>query len=59
MFGIFKPKPLKKLTKKYNALLEEAMQAQRNGDIKLYSALATEADNTYKKIQSLETASNL
>lgn len=45
--------PSKKLVKDYEAKLSEAMQAQRNGDIKSYSMLSQEAEEIYQKIQSL------
>lgn len=55
MFGIFKKDPLKQLRKEYDQLLEQAMQAQRNGDIEGYSNLATRADEVYKLIQAQES----
>lgn len=54
MFNLFKPDPLKKLRKAYSALLTEAMQAQRNGNIRLYSELTAKAEQTYKEIKALE-----
>ncbi len=54
MFSIFKKDPLKKLNKSYNAKLEQAMQAQRNGDIKMYSLLTAEAEKIEKQIQAIE-----
>jgi hypothetical protein len=50
MFSIFKSNPIKKLNKQLDSKLEEAMFAQRNGDIKLYSELTFEADQIQKKI---------
>jgi hypothetical protein len=44
MFSIFKKNPLKKLTQQYNAKLEQAMHAQRKGDIRSYSLLTAEAE---------------
>ena len=44
MFSIFKSDPVKKLNKQLSAKLEQAMHAQRNGDIRLYSQLSFEAD---------------
>ncbi len=54
MFSFLKPNPLKKLKKQYAEKLEQAMQAQRNGDMRLYAELTTEANNLYKQIQQLE-----
>jgi len=54
MFSIFKKDPIKKLNKEYSLKLEQSMHAQRNGDIKLYSKLATQADEIHKKIIELE-----
>ena len=58
MFGFFKKDPLKKLQKEYEAKLEEAMHMQRNGKIREYSSLTSEAEDIRLKIedtrQSLE-----
>ena len=54
MFSIFKKDPLKKLNKDYRAKLEQAMHAQRNGDIKSYSMLTHEAEQILKEIEVLE-----
>lgn len=54
MFSIFKSDPTKKLNKSYEAKLEQAMQAQRNGDIKTYSELTYEAEEILKKIKKIE-----
>jgi len=56
MFSIFKKNPLKKLNKLYLAKLEQAMIAQRNGDIKSYSTLATEADHLRTQIEALNNS---
>ena len=56
MFSFLKPDPIKKLRKHYHARLEQAMHAQRNGDIETYSTLATEADEIQKQIQALESS---
>ncbi len=52
MFGLFKKDPLKKLQKEYEAKLEEAMQMQRNGKIREYSFLSSEAEDIRSKIQA-------
>ncbi len=53
MFGLFKKDPIKKLEKEYEKLMEEAMQIQRGGDIKAYSAKVAEAEEVMKKIDEL------
>lgn len=54
MFSLFKADPIKKLRKQYEQKLEQAMHAQRNGDIRSYSEIITEAEAIYKEIQKLE-----
>ena len=44
MFGWLKSDPIEKLDKQYRAKLQEAMQAQRNGDMRLYAQLTEEAE---------------
>ncbi|TQV77656.1 Lacal_2735 family protein [Exilibacterium tricleocarpae] len=51
MFGLFSSNPVKKLNKRYHVLLREAMEAQRSGDIRLYSELSEKADFTLKEIE--------
>ena len=45
MFGLFKSNP-KKASKKYDALLEKGMHAQRNGDMKAYAMITAEAEKS-------------
>ena len=52
MFGLFKADPVKKLEKEYEALLTQAMHAQREGDIKGYARLSSEAEKILKDIQA-------
>ncbi|WOT04003.1 DUF6435 family protein [Shewanella youngdeokensis] len=54
MFSIFKANPVKKLNKQLDLKLEQAMHAQRNGDIKAYAQLSLEADLIEKQIQHLQ-----
>ncbi len=54
MFSLFKSDPTKKLNKQHDIKLEQAMQAQRNGDIKKYSELTYEADQIHQKILAIE-----
>jgi hypothetical protein len=56
MFGLFKSNPTKKLRKQYDMKLEQAMLAQRKGDIKTYSMLTAESEALWKEIQELEKA---
>jgi len=51
MFSFLKSDPVKKLDKEYGQLLEKAMQAQRSGDIKLYSELTAQAEMVRVQIQ--------
>ncbi len=54
MFGFLKADPKKKLQKKYEKLLFEGMQFQRNGDIRNYSMITAEAEKVLAEIQALE-----
>lgn len=54
MFGLFKKDPIKQLEKKYQKLMEEAMQIQRGGDIKGYAAKMAEAEEVQKEIDRLQ-----
>ena len=54
MFSIIKTNPLKKLQKQYDTKLEQAMLAQRNGDIRGYSQITAEAEVIYLKLQQLK-----
>lgn len=54
MFGFFRANPLKACKKQYLELLEAAMQAQRNGDIRRYSELTEQAEAIAVKIDVLE-----
>jgi hypothetical protein len=53
MFGFLKADPKKKLDKEYKTLLEQAMQAQRNGDIRKYSELTELAEMKKKELDRL------
>lgn len=54
MFSFLKSDPLKKLNKEYGVLLEKAMQAQRGGDIRLYSELTEQAETVKAKIDAAQ-----
>jgi len=53
MFGLFKKNPTKALEKKHERLLEEAMNLQRNGDLKGYASKLTEAEAVMDEIMKL------
>jgi hypothetical protein len=54
MFGFLKSDPSKKLRKQYDAKLTQALQAQRNGDIRGYATLTEEAQAIWKQLETLE-----
>ena len=54
MFGWMKSDPVKQLRKQYHAKLEEALQAQRNGNIRQYSFLTAEAEKLREKLEEIE-----
>ena len=51
MFGLFKSDPTKNLRKQYDSKLEQAMHAQRKGDIRTYSMLTAEAESLWAEIE--------
>lgn len=53
MLGFLKGDPKKKLQKAYEAKLEKALQAQRNGDLRTHGTLMEEAEKIYQEIQRL------
>ena len=54
MLSLFRKDPIKKLKKVYMQKLVQAMNAQRNGDIRTYSAITQEAEILHKEIIELE-----
>ncbi|UTZ24647.1 DUF6435 family protein [Vibrio campbellii] len=56
MFSFFKNNSVKKLKKRHSMLCEQAMQAQRRGDIKTYSLLTAEAEEIFEQIKTLNTS---
>lgn len=56
MFSFLKNRPAQKLKKRHSMLLEQAMHAQRNGDIRTYSRLTAEAEEVFNQIQELSTS---
>ena len=55
MFSLFKSDPVKKLNDRYSSKLTEAMNAQRNGDIRAYAFLTEEATEIYRQIEELKS----
>lgn len=53
MFGLFKKDPVKALQQQYQKLMEEAMQLQRNGDLKNYALKIAEAEAIMQKLEAL------
>lgn len=51
---LFSKKPEDKLRKQYESLRQQAMQAQRGGDIVKCSELSAQADDVMKKIDALK-----
>ncbi|WP_107925021.1 DUF6435 family protein [Thaumasiovibrio subtropicus] len=56
MFSFLKRDPVKKLLKQHALLLEQAMQAQRRGDIRSYSQLTADAEAVYEEIQLIKAS---
>ena len=54
MFSFFTRNPIKKLNKQYEAKLQQAMHAQRNGDIRTYSMLTAEAEKINDEMIAIE-----
>ncbi len=54
MFGLFSSDPSKKMRKKYDKILEDAMHAQRRGDIKSYAMLTAQAESLWEDIEKIE-----
>ena len=50
MFSIFKKSKKEKLQSQYEVIMEEAMEAQRKGDIDTYSKLSAKAEEIAKEI---------
>jgi hypothetical protein len=54
MFNLFKSDPVKKLEKEYGKMLEEAMNAQRNGKMDVYAKISADAEKIGKQIDELK-----
>ena len=55
MFSLFKSDPVKKLKKKRSQMLQEAMQVQRSGDLKLYATKMEAIEKLEKEIAELQS----
>ena len=53
MFDFLKSDPRIRLDKEYKILLEQAMQSQRNGDIRKYSEVTERAEAKRKELEAL------
>lgn len=54
MFSFFKKDPIKKLNSLYETKLQQAMFAQRNGDIKSYAMITADAEKIRAELIKLE-----
>lgn len=57
MFSLFKSDPVKKLKKQLAQKQEQAMLAQRSGDLRKFAAITEESDLLNKQIQQLTAKS--
>ena len=55
MFSFLKTDPLKKLQRKHNKMLEEAMHIQRSGDLKKYAFHIEAISKLEKEIEVLRS----
>lgn len=53
MLEFLKSDPKKKLQKEYEAKLQKALHAQRNGDLRTHGTLMEEAEKIYAEIEKL------
>ena len=58
MFGLFKKDNTSSLQKKYEDLMKKAVEAQRKGDIALFSELSAQAEEVGKEIDNLKSSKN-
>lgn len=56
MFGLFRRDPCKKLEAEYRRLLEQARDLQRNGDIRGYAAIMSQAEDVAQQIDAMRRA---
>ena len=55
MFGLFNTSPVKRWQKEHETLVTKAFQAQRNGNIRLYSTITAEAEALKEKIDAAKS----
>ncbi|EGL54572.1 MAG: DUF6435 family protein [Pseudomonadota bacterium] len=55
MWSLFKSDPEKKLKKQLKQKREQALHAQRNGDIRLFASLTQEAEAILKQLQQVQS----
>ncbi|SFK14299.1 DUF6435 family protein [Methylophaga sulfidovorans] len=55
MWSFFKSDPEKKLKKQLARKREQALHAQRNGDIRLFASLTQEAEAILKQLQQVQS----
>jgi hypothetical protein len=55
VFGLFKKSPIKQLQREHEGLLSKAFHAQRDGNIRLYSTLTSQAETLREKIEKLRS----
>ena len=58
MFSFLKRDPVKKLRQQYDAKAEQAMLAQRKGDMRLFADLTAEAEELWERHQQLVQANS-
>jgi len=58
MFSFFKRDPVKKLRQQYDAKAEQAMLAQRKGDMRLFADLTSEAEDLWLQLEKLQAQRN-
>lgn len=54
MWSLFKSDPEKKLKKQLKQKREQALHAQRNGDIRRFASLTQEAEAILKQLQQVQ-----
>ena len=54
MFGLFKKDPVKKLRQQYDQKLEQAMLAQRSGNLRLFADLTAESELLWQQLEQLQ-----
>ncbi|BDZ73514.1 hypothetical protein GCM10025856_12330 [Methylophaga marina] len=55
MWSLFKSDPEKKLKKQLAQKREQALTAQRNGDIRLFASLTQESEAILKQLQQVQS----